>query len=112
LAQSLPIGRLCAKKIEKKNGSQRRKAAKASGRQARGKEWLDFFAPAFRRQGFAPLREKRKRFSPAAGRYFVSNLLFNFKKEKKEIDLNSRRINMDFFISFGDGKFRCFGKKI
>ena len=30
---------------EKKNGSQRRKAAKASGRQARGKEWLDFFAP-------------------------------------------------------------------
>jgi hypothetical protein len=33
-------------------------------------------------------------------------------EKKKEIGLNSRRINMDFFISCSDGKFRCFGKKI
>jgi hypothetical protein len=62
----------------------------------------------------APLRAIERlrhevRFLP---RHFVSEPPINFKKEKKEIGLNSRRINMDFFISFGDGKFRCFGKKI
>jgi len=60
------------------------------------------------------LREKRKRFSPAAGRYFVPRT-FKFIFGQKEIlprIPNPLSKNTYFFISCSDGKFRRFGKKI